>query len=142
MNPKSLIVFVDGGARGNPGPAAVGIVIHGGKPKPVEIKKFIGRATNNVAEYTAVLLSLEFIFKKFLIEKVEFKLDSELVVRQLNGQYKVKDSKLKLLYAKIRELIWGKTVSFSHVKREKNARADYLVNEALDEALERPEKLD
>ncbi|MDH4358715.1 MAG: ribonuclease HI family protein [Candidatus Berkelbacteria bacterium] len=132
-----VLIFCDGGARGNPGPAAIGVVIKSPDGKTVkEISRKIGRATNNVAEYKAVLAALGWILENQPANIIEFYLDSELVTRQLNGQYKVKDTDLKPLYYKIRELVFssGRAVIFKHVRREENLEADRLVNEELDRA--------
>ena len=126
-------IFTDGGARGNPGPAAVGVVVLIGGQKLV-IGKSIGKATNNIAEYSAVIEALRLVKENSIVSNINFFLDSELVVKQLNGEYKVKDEKLKKLYFEIREFVFSypKTVTFSHIPREKNKEADALVNKALD----------
>ncbi len=134
-----LIVHTDGGARGNPGPAAIGVVIeeetsdkrHETK---IEFGKRIGETTNNVAEYTAVLEALRKI-KKNDISQIEFYLDSTLVVNQLNGLFKIKDARLRGLAMEIRilEQEVGGSISYTAVPREQNRRADYFVNRALDE---------
>ncbi len=132
----SVVVHVDGGARGNPGPAAVAVVATtpGGDALDEE-RLYIGEATNNVAEYRAVLLGLE-LARRLGAREVEVVNDSELVARQIGGQYRVKHAGLRPLFqrtmAALREFDrW----SVRSVKREQNARADELVNEALDEAL-------
>jgi ribonuclease HI len=131
-----LVVHVDGGARGNPGPAAVAAVATtpGGDPV-AERNEYIGEATNNVAEYRAVMLALA-LAKELGAREVEVVNDSELVARQIGGEYKVKHAGLKPLYketmAKLREFdAW----SVRNVRREQNERADELVNQALDQAL-------
>lgn len=131
-----LVVHVDGGARGNPGPAAIGVVA--ATPDGEEVARVaepIGVATNNVAEYRALLRGLE-LARALGADEVEVVNDSELVARQIGGQYKVKNAGLKPLFietmAALREFDrW----SVRNVPREENARADELVNEALDEAL-------
>jgi ribonuclease HI len=131
-----LVVHVDGGARGNPGPAAVAAVAATPEGEPVgERNEYIGEATNNVAEYRAVLLALE-LAKELGATVVEVVNDSELVARQIGGEYKVKHAGLKPLYAQTMEKLrefdgW----SVRNVRREHNKRADELVNEALDDAL-------
>lgn len=149
-----LIVHTDGGARGNPGPAAVGVVIEitdkktgrqeeGSKKKSIiEFGKRIGETTNNVAEYTAVLEGLRKIKDQRLKMKdedsqnltIEFYLDSKLVVEQLNGNFKVKDAKLRnlIIQVKILEQECGGVVTYSYIPREQNTRADFFVNQALD----------
>ncbi|GBR74324.1 ribonuclease HI [Candidatus Termititenax aidoneus] len=122
--------FVDGGARGNPGPAGAGAVLLGARP--LTISKYLGKATNNVAEYTALVLLLRKAVEQGYGE-LEIFADSELMVRQINGQYKVKDEKLRGLYFQAAELI-AKLQKFSltHVPRAQNKEADKLVNEAID----------
>jgi ribonuclease HI len=131
-----LVVYVDGGARGNPGPAAVAAVAATPDGEPVaERNLYIGEATNNVAEYRAVLLALE-LAKELGAREVEVVNDSELVARQIGGQYKVKHAGLKPLFAETMAKL-GEFDGWAvrNVRREQNARADELVNEALDEAL-------
>lgn len=135
----NLIIHSDGGARGNPGPAAIGVVIQSEK-EIKEISRFIGNATNNQAEYQAVIEALKWIKENIKEEfQAVFNLDSELVVRQLNGEYKIKNEGLRPLYSEIRALVidLGGNISFKHVRREENSQADKLVNEALDKHLEK-----
>lgn len=128
---NKLIINTDGGSRGNPGPAAVGVVFSDEKGRTLaEYKECIGEATNNIAEYRALILALEKA-KSFECEEIECRLDSELVVKQLRGEYKVKDENMKVLYAQVQELIFFKPVKFVHVRRELNKEADALVNEVL-----------
>ena len=128
-----LVVHVDGGARGNPGPAAVAAVASTVDGDVVgERNEFIGEATNNVAEYRAVLLAID-LARDLAATEIEVVNDSELVARQIGGEYKVKHAGLKPLYAETME----KLRSFDgwavrNVRREHNKRADALVNEALD----------
>jgi len=131
---KNFIIYSDGGARGNPGPAAIGVVIKNGDKIVQEISKTIGETTNNQAEYQAILAGLEAV-KKLGAETVECFLDSELVVKQLKHEYKVKNKELAPLFVKVHNLsIQFKKISFTHVRREQNKEADKLVNEALDNA--------
>lgn len=131
---KKLIINTDGGARNNPGPAGIGVIFSDEKGKVLaEYKKYIGEATNNFAEYQALIFALEKA-STYDAEEIECRLDSELIVRQLQGKYKVKDDDLKGLHATIQELIFFKPVKFVHIRREKNKEADRLVNEAIDEA--------
>jgi len=130
-----LVLHVDGGARGNPGPAAIGVVISdpGGEVLD-EVAETIGAATNNVAEYRAVLRGLERA-RALGASEVEIVNDSELVARQLTGAYKVKHPALKPLYAEAIAALRGFDSWRIHsVPRAQNARADELVNEALDTA--------
>ena len=131
-----VVVHVDGGSRGNPGPAAVAAVATDADGEPLgERKLYIGEATNNVAEYRAVLLGLE-LARELGAEEVEVVNDSELIARQIGGEYKVKHAGLKPLFAQaMRELRGFHKWAVRPVPREQNARADELVNEALDEAL-------
>jgi ribonuclease HI len=130
-----LILFTDGGARGNPGPAGIGAVIMNQDKKVIKtIKKYIGEATNNQAEYEAIKAGLTEALKMHPHE-IECFLDSELVVQQLNGKYKVKDKELQQLCGQVQDMIFMKFVTFRHIPREQNTLADKLVNEALDEAL-------
>jgi ribonuclease HI len=131
-----VVVNVDGGARGNPGPAAVAAVATSPEGDPLgERSAYIGEATNNVAEYRALLLGLE-LARDLGAGEVEVVNDSELVARQIGGEYKVKHAGLKPLYhdamEALREFDGWKVRA---VRREQNTRADELVNEALDEAL-------
>ena len=131
---EKLIINTDGGARGNPGPAGIGAVFSDESGVTIaEFMEYIRKTTNNVAEYKALILALENA-KNFKYKEIECRLDSELVVKQLNGQYRVKDSGLKPLYIKVQELAIFQPISFVHVRREKNKLADRLVNEAIDEA--------
>ena len=130
-----LVVHVDGGARGNPGPAAIGVVVatRGGEVLHA-VGETIGEATNNVAEYRALLRGVE-LAREHGGTELEIYGDSELVVKQIRGEYKVKDAGLKPLHAEARTALadldgW----SFDHVRRENNAHADDLVNQALDAA--------
>lgn len=135
MAHQKLQIYTDGGARGNPGPAGIGVVIWSGNELVGRHKAYIGEATNNQAEYRAVILALEEV-KKLDVPELEFFLDSELVVKQLNREYKVKDKDLAPLFVQVWNLSLGfKRVIFQHVPREKNKEADKLVNEAIDEAM-------
>jgi ribonuclease HI len=132
-----VVVHVDGGARGNPGPAAVAAVATDANGEPLaERKLYIGEATNNVAEYRALLLGLE-LARELGAEEVEVVNDSELVAYQIGGEYKVKNAGLKPLFLEaMRDLRGFHKWAIRPVKREQNARADELVNEALDEELD------
>ena len=131
----AVVVHVDGGARGNPGPAAVAAVAtEPGGGVLAERNAYIGEATNNVAEYRAVLLGLE-LAKDLGASTVEVVNDSELVARQIGGQYKVKNAGLRPLHSETMEALRGfGEWSVRSVRRESNERADELVNEALDKA--------
>ena len=126
---------MDGGARGNPGPAAVGAVATDPDGNTLaERSTYIGEATNNVAEYRAVLLALE-LARELGVRDVEVVNDSELVARQIGGEYKVKNAALRELFVEtMRQLREFDRWKVRNVRREHNVRADELVNEALDEA--------
>ncbi|MGH2990872.1 MAG: ribonuclease HI family protein [Solirubrobacterales bacterium] len=128
-----LVVHVDGGARGNPGPAAIAAVVSTPDGEVLEERgEVIGPATNNVAEYRALLLGLERA-RSLGAREVELVGDSELVVRQVRSEYKVKDEALKGLYAKVVKALSGfDDWSIRHVRREENEAADALVNATLD----------
>lgn len=134
-----ITVYTDGGARGNPGPAAIGVVI--GEPLGKGYSESIGRATNNVAEYKAIIFALKKT-KQLLggaraeAADIEVRSDSELVVSQLRGEFQVKEESLKLLFVDVWNLRQEfRSVSFEYVPREENAEADALVNRALDTLL-------
>ena len=132
-----IIIYTDGGARGNPGPAAAGVVIVDGEKK-TEDKQYLGPLqTNNWAEYEAVVIALGKCLEMMLRDRdLEFRLDSQLVVEQLKGNWKIKEAGLKAQAAKVRSLLkdFG-TVTFTYIPREENQEADRLVNEALDQAI-------
>jgi ribonuclease HI len=128
-------IFTDGGSRGNPGPAAIGYIIYDpNKDFIAEGAEYIGIATNNQAEYQAIVAGLMKIKELDTAGSVTCYLDSELVVRQVNGIYKMKNQALKPWLQKIYDLkqSLGGHVTFHHVSREKNSEADALVNKALD----------
>ena len=135
---ERVVVHVDGGARGNPGPAAAAAVAS--TPDGDELAErteYIGEATNNVAEYRALLLGLD-LARDLETREVEVACDSELVARQIGGEYKVKHAGLKPLYLEaMRKLREFDRWSIRAVRREGNVRADELVNETLDETLSR-----
>lgn len=126
-------LYVDGASRGNPGQAGAGALIKDPSAKVVRrLKKFLGRTTNNVAEYSALVLGLE-AARSMGIDRISVFADSELMVKQLNGVYKVKSEDLRPLYEKASALSKGfKEFSIKHIYREKNAAADALSNEAID----------
>lgn len=130
--------MVDGAARGNPGEAGCGAVICDASGQVVkELRLYLGKATNNVAEYKALLMGIEGVLE-IEVKKLRIQSDSELLVRQLNGFYRVKDEKLKPLYAKAVELLRQlECYRIIHVKREHNKPADRLANQAIDNALKK-----
>ena len=130
-----LVIYIDGGARGNPGPAAIGVVA-GQK----SYQERIGSATNNVAEYKAAIFALkkakQLLGKEKSKNEVEVRTDSELLYKQLSGQYKIKNKELQPLFIEIWNLQQDfKKVKFVHIAREENRLADRLVNQALDTLL-------
>jgi len=128
-------LFTDGGARGNPGPAAIGGVLYDDKNKIAYFSEYIGETTNNQAEYKALIKGLEVALKQNIVE-LECFLDSELVVKQINKEYKVKDKELAKVFVQAWNLsLKFKKITFSHVRREYNKEADALVNQALDERI-------
>ncbi|MFA6423180.1 MAG: ribonuclease HI family protein [Patescibacteria group bacterium] len=133
----NLKVYTDGGARGNPGPAGIGIIIKNDDKIIAKIKKYIGEATNNQAEYQAILSALEFIKANYVgkIDSLLCSLDSQLVVEQLRGNYKVKNQDLAILFLKIKKICedLDLKIEFVHIPREQNKLADKLVNIAIDE---------
>lgn len=129
-----VIVNIDGGARGNPGPAAYGVVVRNAQGKTIaELAEYLGLQTNNFAEYSGLLAALDYALAHG-IRSLRVRSDSELMVRQLRGQYKVKNPGLKELYDRAQSMI-RKLGQFSieHVLREYNREADRLVNEVLDQ---------
>ncbi|MDD5039733.1 MAG: ribonuclease HI family protein [Patescibacteria group bacterium] len=132
MKHEKLEIFTDGGARGNPGPAGIGVVIWHGHSLVGTYAKYIGEATNNQAEYQAVLLALEQA-KRIGARELDVYMDSDLAVNQLNRKFKIKDPVLGTLFVKAWNMMVGfKRVTFHHVPREKNHEADKLVNQAID----------
>lgn len=131
----SLICFSDGGARGNPGPAGLGVVLKSGPRVVARLRQYIGEATNNQAEYQALLLGLTKA-RELGARRVECRLDSELVVNQLKLKYKLKNPALAPWFTKIWNLkAMFDQVTFHSIPREQNHEADQLVNEAIDEGL-------
>ena len=128
-----LVVNVDGGARGNPGPAAIAAVVQGADGAVLEERgERIGEATNNVAEYRALLLGIE-RGAALGASEIELVGDSELIVKQIKGEYKVKDAGMRELHAEAKRALAGfERWSIRHVRREHNAEADRLVNRVLD----------
>jgi len=134
---KNLIIYSDGGSRGNPGPAACGAVIISDTGEEVQrLSRTIGNTTNNQAEYQALAMALAWINDNCEQSGIVCRLDSELVVKQLNGEYKIKNMELVPWFNQIKTLVveLGGSVMFEHVPREQNKIADYLVNQALDSA--------
>lgn len=133
-----IVIHTDGGSRGNPGPAASAFVVESGEQIIFKDSKYLGKVTNNFAEYQGVIIALQWLLSSDKdpnsTSSITFVLDSELVVRQLEGRYKVKDVTLQKLFAEVKDLIkkTGKKIIFKNVPREQNKIADQLVNEELD----------
>ncbi len=129
------VIHADGASRGNPGPASVGAVIYDDSGRELHtVSQRIGRATNNEAEYRAAIAGLEAALA-LGAKDVELRMDSELVVRQLDSRYKVRNPSLRKLFGRVKDLQWRfAAFQVSHVRREGNRRADQLANEALDRA--------
>lgn len=135
MSHEKLITFTDGGSRGNPGPSASGVVVKSGDTTIVAFGEYLGKTTNNIAEYTAVVRALE-TARDLGAKEVDCYMDSELVVKQMKGIYRVKNAGLAPLYLRIRNLMQSfRAVHFHHVPRERNKEADAQVNIAIDRAL-------
>lgn len=131
---KKFIVYTDGGSRGNPGPAWCGVFIADQDGNSVEKRfKYIGIATNNIAEYTAAYLGITRAIDLGATE-IELRADSKLVIEQLSGNYKIKNSELKKIFLEIQNIVgkWGGKISFTHIYREQNEEADRLSNVAMD----------
>lgn len=136
---KKIIIYTDGGSRGNPGPAAIGVIFCNEKGQKIkEYSEYLGEKTNNEAEYQAVIFALQkfkAVFGKKLAKNTEIvlKSDSELLIKQLNGEYKILDSKIQPLFLKVWNLrIDFKKIKFTLISRVKNKEADSLVNQVLD----------
>ena len=131
---KKVVIYTDGGARGNPGPAGIGVVIFDENEEEIlaSYKKYLGKTTNNQAEYQGVVLGLEKA-KELGVDEALVKVDSELICKQLTGEYKVKNPDFQQHFIKIHNLkLKFKKVEFKHVRRELNKLADALANEAMD----------
>lgn len=132
-----ITIYTDGGSRGNPGPAGAGAAIYKGEKEIGSVSKFLGTQTNNWAEYEALILALEMTHRLLgspVTTQVTVKMDSELIVKQMKGEYRVKNPVMKLKHQRVRELILESfpKIEFVHVRRELNSRADELANDAMD----------
>lgn len=134
----TVTIYTDGGARGNPGPAGIGGVVFSQEGEVLaEVSEYIGKETNNVAEYQALRETLKAAIA-LGATTVECFLDSQLVVKQMNREYKVKDQTLAQIFLEIHNLTAGLTkVTYTHVRREHNTHADALVNKAIDAAVKK-----
>ena len=128
-----LSIYIDGAARGNPGPAGIGVILEDANKQVVKnIDKFIGNATNNVAEYTALIIGMDEAYK-LGAKKITVNTDSELMAKQLGGEYRVKSPALKSLHAKILKILDNfDQVVINNIPREENKSADRLANKAID----------
>lgn len=128
-------LFTDGGARGNPGPAGIGGVLYDFKDKAItNFSVYLGKATNNQAEYKALIKGLE-LARENKVENLDCYLDSELVVKQLKKEYKVKNEQLAPLFVKAWNLsLKFRKITFNHITRDKNTAADSLANQAMDKS--------
>ena len=137
-NNSRLTIYVDGASRGNPGPSGIGIVIEDGEgATKVKISSYIGRTTNNQAEYRALIVGLREAVR-LKAEHVDIMSDSELLVEQVCGRYKVRSPKLRPLFEEVKELLAGfRSSAISYIPREQNRVADALANQAFDGQLRR-----
>jgi len=137
VSSSRLTLYVDGASRGNPGPGAIGIVIEDNNAAPkVKISSYIGESTNNQAEYKALIMGLTEA-RALMAEHIDIKSDSELLVRQVKGNYKVRNANLKPLYDQVQQLLAGfKSFTITHISRRQNSLADSLANESLNTYLE------
>ncbi len=134
MSLNKAVIFADGASRGNPGPAAIGVTIKDKRGKLITlISQRIGRATNNQAEYRAIIAALEESVR-LGVKQVDIKMDSELVVKQISGEYRVKKATLKPLYQQVKQLQGQlKGFTITHILRQQNIEADKLANKALND---------
>lgn len=132
---RRLVLYADGAARGNPGPAGIGVVIEDERGRVLkELSQFVGQKTNNQAEYLALIYGLE-AAAEYQAEAIQIRLDSELLARQLKGEYKVKSPLLKPLRNQVQKLLTRyKLVGIEHIERQYNRAADRLANRAIDAA--------
>jgi len=132
MNAETIEIFVDGGSRGNPGPAGGGFAVYSNGKLVLKGSEYFGEITNNQAEYLALRLALREVYDKFGDVKIKCYMDSQLVVEQMNGNYKVKSANIQPIFAEIQRITdQFKGFSIEHIKREQNKMADKLANEAM-----------
>lgn len=142
MQKEKIIIYTDGGSRGNPGPAGAGAIVTDGSGKVLkEVSQFLGEKTNNFAEYEAVILGLQTLKKLFSATKlkkldIEVRLDSQLIARQLSGEYQIKEETLFPHFIKVHNMQVKDfpKIKFTYIPREQNKEADRLANEAMDSA--------
>jgi len=139
---SKISIFTDGGARGNPGPAALGVFIEDENHKELaRIGKTLGETTNNVAEYSAIVEGFHWALankEKFGLERINFYMDSQLACSQLTGLFKVKNPKIREFVFEIRKIEAELKIPiyYTHIPREENTKADFMVNQALDNSLQ------
>ena len=145
---KKITIYIDGGSRGNPGPAGVGAVFYNEKKQIIKkCSEYIGKATNNQAEYKALIFALKkfkalFGKKTAKISEIQIMTDSQLLVKQLKAEYKILDEKIQPLFLQAWNLQMDfKKVKIKYISRTKNKEADALVNQALDQQTKKPKKL-
>jgi ribonuclease HI len=127
---SDLVAYVDGGSLGNPGPSGIGVIIDGGETGPIRISKWIGHQDNNVAEYVALMEALQYAVSR-KAKTLHVYSDSEVVVRQMRGEYTCRSSRLYSLHWTCRKLARALSFTISHVPREDNAEANQLANTAV-----------
>jgi len=127
---SDLVAYVDGGSLGNPGPSGIGVIIDGGEAGPIRISKWIGHQDNNVAEYVALMEALQYAVAR-KAKALHVYSDSEVVVRQMRGEYTCRSSRLYSLHWTCRKLARALSFTISHVPREDNAEANELANTAV-----------
>ena len=126
-----IVINCDGACSGNPGPAGIGFVIRRGNEKIKDLSKAIGSATNNIAEYTALIYALQEALK-LRLDNLKVITDSELIYKQVTGQYKIKNENMKFLFDMVEHLVQGfEKIEFEHVLRDKNIEADKLASSAI-----------
>jgi ribonuclease HI len=132
LKTEKYLIYIDGGARGNPGPAGIGVVIlDAGRKKVREVYKYIGEATNNIAEYSALICALEEAVA-LCAREIIVHMDSELIAKQLSGEYRVKNADLKAFFERAVEMLKRfNSFEIKHIDRAKNKDADKLVNKAI-----------
>ncbi len=133
MKADTIEVYVDGGSRGNPGPSGGGFAVYRGGENVLEGSEFYGEKTNNQSEYLALRTALREVFAHFPEVKINCFMDSQLVVEQMNGNYKVKNENIRPIYEEVSRISGQfKGFQIQHVRREQNQRADELANQAMD----------
>jgi len=138
-----ISLYTDGASRGNPGLAGIGVVIYPDATTKIEGKRFIGKTTNNTAEYEALIYGLNLLLERNLIRPLKIHSDSQLMVRQLNGAYKIKQAHLRSLAGKAHELLQNfPSHEIIHIPRGQNREADRLANEAIDERNKKQENVE